>query len=123
MSSIERRIELDSLTTLHWIGIFLALTTAAIHLVIGATFFPEPGGIMFLLAAGGFVGAIVLLLSNYRRRLLYVIGIPFTGIQIVAWYALNRPTGIADIGLIVAVDKLAQLALIGILITLYRWDW
>jgi len=123
MSSIEGRLELGSLTTLHWIGVFLALVTGVVHFVLGATFFPRPGGIMFLLAGGGFFGAIGLLLVDYRRRLLYLIGIPYTGIQIVAWYALNRPVGLSDIGPVVATDKLAQLALIVVLITLYRWDW
>lgn len=123
MSSIERRLELDSLTTLHWIGIFLALVTGVVHFVLGVTFFPQPGGIIFLLAAGGFFGAIVLLLVGYRRRLLYLVGVPYTGIQIVAWYGFNRPAGPADIGLAVAIDKFAQLALIVVLITLYSWDW
>lgn len=122
MSSIERRLALDSVTTLHWIGIFLALVTGVVHFVLGVTFFPQPGGILFLLAAGGFFGAIVLLLVNYRRRLLYVIGVPYTGIQIVAWYGLNRPIALVDIGPATAIDKITQLALIVVLITLYSWD-
>lgn len=122
MSRIARGFELDSLTTLHWIGIFLALVTGIVHFVLGVTFFPQPGGILFLLAAGGFFGAIVLLGINYRRRLLYLIGGPYTGIQIVAWYVLNRPIGLADIGPATAIDKITQLALIVVLITLYRWD-
>lgn len=123
MSTIDSRLEVDSLTTLHWIGINLTLITAVVHLIIGLSFFPSAGGILFLLAAGGFVGALGLLFVDYRRRLLYAVGVPYTAIQIVAWYVIQQPAGPADIGLPAVIDKLAQLALIGVLITLYSWDW
>lgn len=122
MSSIETRLNLDSLTTLHWVGIVLALVTGIVHFVLGAMFFPQRGGIMFLLAGGGFFGAIGLLLINYRRRLLYTVGIPYTGVQIIAWYGLNRPLALADIGPAAALDKLTQLILIAVLIVLYWRD-
>jgi hypothetical protein len=123
MSTSDGWLELDSLTTLHWIGINLALISAVVHLVFGVMFLPNVMGVLFLLATGGFLGAIVLLLVGYRRRLLYLVGIPFTGIQIVAWYAVNQPTGPADIGPAGAIDKIAQLLLIVVLVVLYRWDW
>lgn len=123
MSSIDRWLELDSLTTLHWIGIHLALVSAVVHLIYGIGFFPSRAGILFLLAAGGFLGGIVLLLVGYRRRLLYVVGVPFTAVQVVGWYMANRPAGPGDISAAGAIDKIVQLALIVVLITLYRWDW
>jgi len=123
MSSIDDWFELDSLTTLHWIGIHLALVSAVVHLIYGVGFFPYTAGMLFLLAAGGFIGGIVLLVVGYRRRLLYLIGIPFTAVQIIGWYVANRPAGPVDISAAGAIDKTAQLALIVVLITLYRWDW
>ncbi|MFO7833072.1 MAG: hypothetical protein R6V31_03205 [Halohasta sp.] len=123
MSTSDGRLDLDSLTSLHWIGINLALISAVVHLVLGVGFLPHPMGVLFLLATGGFLGAIVLLVVGYRRRLLYLVGIPFTGIQIVGWYVVNRPAGPADIGPAGAIDKLAQLLLIVVLVMLYRWDW
>lgn len=120
MTAIAERLELESLTTLDWIGIVLALITATVHFILGVRFFPQPLAILFLLAAGGFVGAIVLLVIDYRRPLLYLVGVPYTGVQIVAWYAINQPSIPADIGLTTAVDKLAQLVLIGVLAVLYR---
>ena len=122
MSTSDGRLDLDSLTTLHWIGINLALISAVVHLVLGVGFLPHPMGVLFLLATGGFLGGIVLLLVGYRRRQLYLVGTVFTAVQIVAWYALNRP-GPADIGPPAFIDKLAQLLLIGVLVTLYRWEW
>ena len=122
MTALAERLELDSLTTLDWIGVVLALVTATVHFVIGASFFPQPLAIAFLLAAGGFVGAIVLLLVDYRRPLLYLVGIPYTAVQIVMWYAINRPAGPADIGAATAIDKLAQLFLIVVLVLLYQWE-
>jgi hypothetical protein len=122
MTALAERLELDSLTTLDWVGIVLALITATVHFMIGLTFVPEPGGFVFLLAAGGFVGAIVLLLVDYRRPLLYIVGIPYTGFQIVAWYAINRPLNLAAIGPATAIDKITQLVLIVVLVLLYQWE-
>lgn len=122
MSGLGSRLELGSVTTLDWIGVVLALVTAAVHFGIGVQFFPAPGGLLFLLAAGGFLGAIVLLLVNYRRQLLYLVGIPYTGIQIVAWYAINQPASLTAVGTTTSVDKLTQVALIIVLVLLYRWD-
>ena len=114
---------MESLTTLHWIGVYLALVTASVHTVFGIGFFPYLVGNTFLLAAGGFLGGIVLLLIDYRRRLLYLVGIPYTGVQIVAWWIVNGPGGPGSIGPADIIDKVAQVGLIIVLITLYRWDW
>jgi hypothetical protein len=96
---------------LHWAGIVLAAITGVIHLWLGVNFAPEPLGISFLVA-----GVIVAILVDYRRQLLYLLGIPFTAGQIVAWAALNAPDfsppGIAD--------KIVQVLLIVVLVVLYR---
>ncbi len=122
MTALAGRLQLDSLTTLDWIGIVLALITATVHFVIGIMFVPELGGFAFLLAAGGFIGAIVLLLVDYRRPLLYIVGVPYTGVQIIAWYVINRPAGPAAIGPVTAIDKVTQLVLIVVLVLLYQWE-
>lgn len=113
-----------TLTGLHWLGIGLAAVTGVIHLVLGTNFLPSRLGISFLLAGGGFFGAIVLVLYGVRRRLLYVVGIPYTAVQLVAWYYLNFVAGgkqfPADVGTLGAIDKLAQVAFMGVLIVLLR---
>ncbi len=120
MSSIGRRLRTESLTPLHWGAMLLALVTAAVHLVIGVTILPSTLGVSFLLATGGFVGAVLLVLFDIRRRLVYAAGIPFTGVQIVLWYLLNDISGIGDIGALDAIDKIAQLLLIVALVVLLR---
>ena len=120
MSSIGRRLRTESLTPLHWGAMLLALVTAAVHLVIGITILPSTLGVSFLLATGGFVGAVLLVLFDIRRRLVYAAGIPFTGVQIVLWYLLNDISGIGDIGALDAIDKIAQLLLIVALVVLLR---
>ena len=85
-------LETDSLTAVHWVGI--------------------------VLAGLGFFGAVVLLLVDYRRRLVYAVGVPFVGIQIVVWLwsqviNSNRPLGTPDY-----VDKAAQVILVVILLYL-----
>jgi len=119
-------VETESMTAVHWLGVALALVSAAVHLVLGVRFAPSGLGISFILAGLGFLGAVALLVVGYRRRLLYLVGIPFTGIQIVVWYAVNvlpdGPLAVGAIGTFGAVDKVAQVLLILVLIYLLRAD-
>jgi len=105
-----------TMTGLHWAGIALATVTGIIHLWLGVSFAPSPLGIAFLVAAIGFVGGIAAVLVDYRRRLMYLLGVPFTAGQIVAWYVANAP----DFGPPGIADKIVQLLLIAVLIALYR---
>lgn len=112
----------ESLTTLHWFGIVLALVSGVIHLAIGIGSITNPLGVSFVLAGLGFFGAVALLLVDYRRRLLYAVGVPFVGVQIVLWLALNQQWSLAldTIDPSEAVDKVAQVVLVVILLVLYR---
>lgn len=114
----------ESLGALHWVGIIAALVSAAIHLLLGVRMFPSGMGISFILAGLGFLGAIVLVLIAYRRRTVYAVGIPFVLVQIVLWYLVNFATGAkafpSDIGTFGAIDKVAQVVLLGVLIALLR---
>lgn len=123
MSQRTRRFDLESLTPLHWLAVALALVSAAVHLVLGVGFLPHPMGVAFLLATAGFVVGVVLVLSNRRRRLVYLAGLPFVGIQILLWYLVNRPTALADLSAAGAIDKVAQVALIVALAVLYRREF
>ena len=126
LRQLERSI--DSLSGLHWVGILTALVSAAIHLLLGVrmsiSMSPSGMSISFILAGLGFLGAIVLVLLNYRRRAVYAVGIPFTLIQIVLWYYFNFAAGPksfpADVGTLGAVDKAAQAVLVVILVVLLR---
>jgi len=122
MSSTNSRLALESLTPLHWLGVAMALISAAVHFVLGAGFLPHWMGVLFVLAGGGFVGGVVLVALNYRRRLLYLVGIPYTLVQIVGWYVVNQPAGIGDLTAAGAIDKIAQIILIVVLLVLYRQE-
>ena len=117
-------LDIESLNALHWVGIAAALVTAGIHLLLGVRMFPSGMGISFILAGLGFLGGIALVAANYRRRAVYAVGIPFTLIQIVLWYYVNFAAGTksfpADMGTLGAVDKLAQVVLIAVLVALLR---
>src|SRR6056297_3651546 len=86
-------VRMDSLSGLHWVGIVAAVVTAAIHLLLGVRLLPSGLGISFVLAGLGFLGAVALVLVDYRRRAVYAIGIPFTVAQIGLWYYLNFAAG------------------------------
>jgi len=105
-----------SLTSLHWLGIALSAITGVIHLWLGISFAPSPMGLAFLFAGIVFLGAIVAVILDVRRRLLYALGIPFTAGQIPIWLAVNWP----DLGVIGIADKVVQVALIAVLVVLYR---
>lgn len=115
------RFETASLTGVHWLALGLAALTGAIHLVLAAVVPWVALQVSFLLAGLGFFGAIVLFLLDYRRRLLYLVGIPFTGIQMVLWYLIVQPTP-GTLNAIDAIDKTAQVALIALLAYLYATE-
>jgi hypothetical protein len=108
----------ESLTAVHWFAIALATVSGAIHLLL-AVIVPIPTlQASFLLAGLGFFGGIALMLADYRRQLLYAVGIPFTGLQIVLWYLIVGPT-LATLEPLDAIDKLAQTVLVVLLVVLY----
>ena len=109
--------ETESLTRLHWVGIVLAAITGVVHLYFGVIALDTVQGASFVLAGIAFFVAIVLLLLDVRRRLLYLVGIPFTGIQVVLYFYLNWPNVLNPGGI---GDKVVQVALIAILVVLYR---
>jgi len=113
-------IRTESLTGLHWVGVALAAITGVIHLVLGAGFLANslgnPIAWAFLVAGVGFLAGIAGVLGGYRRRLLYLMGIPFTAGQVVIWYAINAP----DLSPLGIGDKIVQILLIAVLIVLYR---
>lgn len=107
-----------SLTSLHYAVILLAAVTGVIHLYEGVEDWGEGViGLLFVLAGLGFFGAILLLLLGYRSRPLYLVGIGYTGVQIVAYFALRWPEVYDALGL---VDKAVQVALVVVLAALYR---
>jgi len=119
MSTTDQTFVIGSLTPLHCLGIAMALVSALVHLVLGIGFLPHYMGVLFLLATGGFVGAVVLVLIDYRRTLIYLVGIPFTLVQIIAWYQVVQPDSLAVLGAADIIDKVAQSILIAVLIVLY----
>lgn len=112
-------IDTESLTTLHWIAVGLAIITGIIHLALGIMYFPGSLPLSFLLAAFGFFGGVVLFLRDYRRRLLYLVGIPFIALQIVLYLLINQQADPA-VSPIEGIDKAAQILLIVLLVVFYR---
>ena len=116
MGSPENRLDLESLTLVHWTGIVAATVTAIVHAGLGLRDPTGTFGFAFLVATVGFVVGIVAVLVGYRRRLVYLLGIPFTAGQIVLWFALNQP--IPPVSAVEVVDKVAQAVLVVVLVIL-----
>jgi hypothetical protein len=104
-------IETDSLTTTHWLTILLVLITGVIHVYAG---FVE-GRIPVSLAGVGFLGAVVLFLLDYRRSLLYLVGVVYTAVQFPLWYVAN----VGEFTALGYIDKTLQGVLIVVLAFLY----
>jgi hypothetical protein len=103
---------LDTLTTLDWAAVGLALGTGLIHLYL----FTIEDWLPFLLAGAGFLGAIVLLIALPKyRHWLYLAGVLFVLSQIVGYPLL--PLGPLWIGVL---DKAIQVVLIVVLVQLFR---
>jgi hypothetical protein len=99
-----------SLNRLQWIAIALVAITGALHVFAGLA----EGRVPVALAGVGYAGAIVLFFLNYRRRSLYLIGIPYTAVQFPLWIVAKSEYGMIDY-----VDKAVQVILIVVLIYLY----
>lgn len=108
----------EDLTPLHWAGIAMAAVSAAVHLYL-AVVIPGVLGISFAGATVGFLAGIGAVLVGFRRRLTYLLGVPFTAGQVVLWYVLNDQPGLAELGTVDVIDKVAQVVLIVVLIVLY----
>lgn len=103
---------LNSLTTLHLLGVVLAAVTGTIHLWLGIT-----GGSIALLTAGvGLTIGIVAIVTDVRRKTFIKLGIPFTATQAVYYLA----THFDQITVVSAIDKIVQCGLITVLFVLYR---
>lgn len=114
-------LDTESLTALHWIAVGLTIVTGVVHLALGVMFFPGALPVAFLLAGFGFFGGIVLFLRGYRRRLLYLVGIPYVALQIVLYLLINQ-TADPAVSPVEGIDKAAQILLIVLLVVLYRRD-
>lgn len=94
----------------HWLAAVLAIATGGIHVYL----YMNQGFVPFLFAGVVFFGAVIGLLFNVYRRLLYALGVPFTAGQIVMWAAQGMP----DMG-IAMYDKPIQVLLILVLLFLF----
>lgn len=104
-------VETGSFTVSVWIAIVLVLTTGIVHVYAG---FVE-GRIPVLLAGLGFFGGLVAFILNYRRGLLYLVGIVYTAVQFPLWYVAKA----GEYTTLGYVDKTLQAILIVVLAYLY----
>lgn len=88
----------------------MVVITGVLHVFAGVV----EGRAPVALAGVGYAGALVLFFLDYRRRLLYLIGIPYTAVQFPLWIVAKSEYGIIDY-----VDKAVQVVLILVLIYLY----
>jgi hypothetical protein len=101
---------IGSLTQLQWLAVALVVVTGVLHVYAGVV----EGRIPVALAGAGYGGALVLFVLDYRRRLLYLVGIPYTAVQIPIWLVVKSEYGVIDY-----VDKTVQVVLILLLLYLY----
>jgi len=101
---------IGSITQLQWLAVALVVVTGVLHVYAGIV----EGRIPVALAGVGYAGALALFFLDYRRRLLYLIGIPYTAVQFPLWLVAKSEYGTIDY-----VDKAVQAALILVLIYLY----
>lgn len=111
MGRVSSSFETESLTTLHWLAILLAIATGVLHLYAGAV----EGRIPVALAGVGFFVAVVVFLLDYRRSMLYLVGIGYTAVQIPLWYVVK--TG--EYTMVGYVDKSIQVIFVVVLVYLY----
>jgi hypothetical protein len=105
------RSKIDSIPVLGWIALGLVFVTGVLHVYAGVV----EARIPVVLAGVGFLGAIGLYLVDYRRSLLYLVGIFYTAVQIPLWYVAN----VGDFTTVGYLDKAVQVVLVVLLVSLY----
>lgn len=99
----ELGFDTAKMSWVHWAAALLAVVTGTIHVYL----YVQQGFVPFLFAAVVFYLAVVALLLNVYRRLLYALGVPFVAGQIVLWVAQGMP----DMSIAV-IDKPVQVVLL-----------
>lgn len=97
----------ETVSDLGWVVVALVFLTGVFHVYAGLI----EGRIPVTLAGVGFLGAIVLYLMDYRRRLLYAVGILYTAVQFPLWYVAKA----GEFTTVGYVDKTVQIAIIMLL--------
>jgi hypothetical protein len=110
-SSKSSVLEVQSVSRLGWLAVALVAVTGVIHVYAGVV----EGRIPVALAGVGFLAAIGLYLVDYRRPLLYLVGIVYTAIQIPLWYVVKA----GEFTTVGYVDKAVQVLLVVVLAYLY----
>lgn len=104
-------LETDSVSATQWIAVLLVLVTGVIHVYSGIV----EGRIPVSLAGVGFLGAIGVFLLDYRRPLLYLVGMVYTAVQLPLWYVVKA----GEYTTLGYVDKSVQVLLVLLLGILY----
>ena len=107
----DELVETRSLDAAHWLAVLLAISTGVVHVYAGLV----EGRIPVALAGVGFLVAVALFLVDYRRPLLYLVGILYTAVQLPLWYVVKA----GEYTTVGYLDKSIQVLLIVLLAYLY----
>lgn len=114
MSFTDGSVDDNPLTPIHWLALGLVVVTGVIHLYAGVL----EDRIPVALAGAGYVVALGFFLRDVRRRSLYLVGIPYTAVQIPLWYVAKA----GEFTALGYVDKTVQAVLVALLAYLYWTD-
>ncbi|KPN31970.1 hypothetical protein SY89_02727 [Halolamina pelagica] len=104
-------LKIGSVPSLGWVALGLVFLTGVLHVYAGVV----EGRAPVTLAGVGFLGAILLYLVDYRRPLLYLVGVVYTAVQIPLWYVAKA----GEFTTVGYVDKAVQVVLVALLVYLY----
>lgn len=108
--SSSPRFDTSTVSTLGWLALALVFLTGVLHLWVGIV----EGRIPLVLAGVAFLAAMPLYLADYHRRLLVLLAIPFTAVQIPLWYVVNA----GEFTTLGYLDKAIQLVLVAVLVVM-----
>ena len=92
----------------------MSILLGVAYLHEGVEEFTEPLGIAFVLAGLGYFGATALVLTDYRRRLVYIVGVGYNALLIVLFF-LIKGVEVSELVGVAGVVKLAQVVFIVLL--------
>lgn len=109
-----------------YVAVLAAVVTAVVHLLLGPRVmgFDQTQGVLFVLDGLGFLGGVVLYVSRYWRRELYLVAAGYALVTVLAFFAFQGVSVDAfyvrgELNLMAVVAKAAELVVAGCAVYLY----
>lgn len=105
--------------SLAYVAVLGALVSAAIHLLLAPSVmgFSQTTGILFYLNGLGWIGGILIFVSRFWRRELYLVAAAYALVTVIAFFVMS-----GDLSGLAIAAKIAEIVVAAVAIYLYKFQ-